>query len=94
MVASSTLLFRRAEERALVQALQGMPVELQIVLELYYWEELSVDEVAAAVEVPPGTVKSRLFRGRQLLREALERDPSGLLGPEGADGLMRAARPD
>ncbi|HJL06398.1 MAG TPA: sigma-70 family RNA polymerase sigma factor [Polyangiaceae bacterium LLY-WYZ-15_(1-7)] len=91
---ASTLLFRRAEERALVQALQGMPVELQIVLELYYWEELSVDEVAAAVEVPPGTVKSRLFRGRQLLREALERDPSGLLGPEGADGLMRAARPD
>jgi RNA polymerase sigma-70 factor (ECF subfamily) len=68
---ASTLAFRKAEQRRLVQALQQTPVETQIVLELYYWEDLSVDEVARVVEVPPGTVKSRLHRGRELLREAL-----------------------
>jgi RNA polymerase sigma-70 factor (ECF subfamily) len=68
---ASTLAFRKAEQRRLVQALQDTPLETQIVLELYYWEDLSVDEVARVVEVPPGTVKSRLHRGRALLREAL-----------------------
>jgi len=81
---ASTLLFQRAEERALVQALQHMPVEVQIVVELYYWEELSVGEVAAAVDVPPGTVKSRLHRGRDLLRKAMEKAPARLTGG-GAD---------
>ena len=70
---ASTLAFRKAEQRKIVQALQETPVETQIVLELYYWEDLSVDEVAAAIDVPPGTVKSRLHRGRALLKEALER---------------------
>ena len=38
------------------------------VLELFYWEELSVEEIAKALEVPPGTVKSRLSRGRMMLK--------------------------
>lgn len=77
---ASTLAFRKAEERRLVQALQQTPLETQIVLELYYWEDLSVDEVARVVDVPPGTVKSRLHRGRALLREALERAPAAAAG--------------
>jgi RNA polymerase sigma factor (sigma-70 family) len=81
---ASTLLFQRAEERALVQALQRMPVEVQIAIELYYWEELSIDEIAAAVEVPSGTVKSRLHRGRELLREAMEKAPAGGVDDGGA----------
>ncbi len=68
---ASTLAFQRAEEQRLVEALQQQPLETQIVLELYYWEELSVEEVARVVDIPAGTVKSRLHRGRELLREAL-----------------------
>lgn len=68
---ASTLAFQRAEERRLVEALQQQPLETQLVLELYYWEELSVDEVARVVDIPAGTVKSRLHRGRELLRQAL-----------------------
>ena len=73
---ASTIALRMAEQRALIGALQQMPVEIQIVLELHYWEELSVAEVASAVEVPAGTVKSRLHRGRGLLRKAMEEAPA------------------
>ena len=68
----STVAIHRAEKRLLVEGLQRLPVELQLALELYYWEELSVAELAQVLEIPPGTVKSRLHRGRQLLREAME----------------------
>src|SRR5262249_1646015 len=74
---ASTVMFKRAEERLLVQALQRMPVDIQMTLELYYWEELSIDEVAEAMGTAPGTIKSRLHRGRALLRDELERLPKG-----------------
>lgn len=70
-----TLLSRHAEERLLLEALHRIPVELQLALELYYWEELSVDELAVALDIPAGTVKSRLHRGRALLRQALDAVP-------------------
>jgi len=73
---ASTLAFEKAEQRQLVHALQLLPVDIQLTLELYYWEELSVDEVAEALEIPPGTVKSRLHRGRTLLRDAIDNAPA------------------
>jgi RNA polymerase sigma-70 factor (ECF subfamily) len=75
---ASTLAFKKSEQRRMVQALQTLPLDTQIVLELFYWEELSIEEVAAIAEVPPGTVKSRLHRGREQLREALERIPQAM----------------
>lgn len=41
---------------------------------LYYMEELSVQEIAKALKLPKGTVKSRLFRARELLRKKLEKE--------------------
>lgn len=52
-------------------ALQRLPVELQLVVELHYWEEQSTSEIAEAVGVPQGTVKSRLRRARGLLEKDL-----------------------
>jgi RNA polymerase sigma factor (sigma-70 family) len=71
-----TLASRRADQRLLVQALQRIPLELQLLLELYYWEELGLAELAEVLGVPEGTVKSRLFRARRLLREAMSKLPS------------------
>ena len=51
--------------------LQALPVDFQIAIELHYWEEMSVTEIATVLEVAPGTVKSRLHRGRELLREKI-----------------------
>lgn len=72
----STIAARRADQRVLLRALQLIPLELQVLLELYYWEDLGVDELAEVLGVPPGTVKSRLFRARALLREATSRVPA------------------
>ena len=72
---ASTMAFAKAEQRQLVAALQQLPVDLQVTLELFYWEELSVEEAAVVLEIPPGTVKSRLHRGRTLLRELIENAP-------------------
>lgn len=62
---------RRERQRALLASLRELSIEHQIVVQLFYWEDLSIDEVAAIVEVPPGTVKSRLHRARGLLRQTL-----------------------
>jgi RNA polymerase sigma-70 factor (ECF subfamily) len=72
----STIAARRADQRLLLRALQLIPLEMQVLLELFYWEDLSVDELAQILEIPPGTVKSRLFRARALLREATAKVPA------------------
>lgn len=72
----ATLVDARADKRVLGLALQSVPLELQILLELYYWEELGLGEIAEVLEIPVGTVKSRLHRARRLLREAMSQVPS------------------
>ncbi len=63
---------KHEEQRALIRALRSLAIEQQSLLELYYWEELGIDEIAAILEIPSGTVKSRLHRARSLLRAAIE----------------------
>ena len=67
----STIAARRAEHRLLLEAMRRIPVGLQIALELHYWEDLSTAELAAVLDVPQGTIKSRLRRGREALETAL-----------------------
>lgn len=54
------------------QAVKRLPVHLRSVVGLYYAEGLSVAETAAALGVPPGTIKSRLHEARQRLKDTLE----------------------
>ncbi len=62
------------EQRALMVALRRIPMDHQITIELYYWEEMSVAEIAAVLDIAPGTVKSRLGRARTELRRQLGRE--------------------
>ena len=56
---------------ALENALEQLPLLEREAITLFYLRELSLDEIAEALKVPVGTVKSRLFRGRRLLRQHL-----------------------
>lgn len=72
----STHVHARAQSRLLVESLQRLPVAMQMAIELHYWEGFSVQEIAEIAEVPPGTIKSRLYRGRELVRQIMERLPA------------------
>lgn len=71
----STIVHAQEEERLLLEALRRIPLQLQIVMELYYWEQMTTEEIGEIVESPTGTVRSHLRRGRQLLEQELE--PAG-----------------
>lgn len=59
------------QSRALAVALQKLPVDYQVALELHYFDGLSVAEISEVVGKPAGTIKSLLSRGRDLLRERI-----------------------
>jgi RNA polymerase sigma factor (sigma-70 family) len=60
------------ELRTMQLELSRLPVIEREALTLYYLQELSLVEVAEVLGVPVGTVKSRLFRARHLLRRELD----------------------
>jgi RNA polymerase sigma-70 factor (ECF subfamily) len=61
----------RQEHILLIGALRRIDPDFSIVLRKFYWEEQSVDEIATDLDIPAGTVKSRLSRGRAALRADL-----------------------
>jgi len=71
LVSPSRAVAVRQEQQLLLQALRRLSLEMQVALELFYWEELSVTEIADVLETPVGTVKSRLQRARVRLDEIL-----------------------
>lgn len=78
----STAYAKHREQQILLQALQKLPLEFQVTLELYYLEGLSGPELAVALGVPEATVRSRIRRGSEKLKahiEALQESPE-LLG--------------
>ncbi len=64
----------RAGDLSLVhEELNRLPLQEREVLVLFYLRELSLNDIAAIAAIPVGTVKSRLFRARRLLRTELNR---------------------
>ncbi len=65
----------RSEVRALMEAcIDALPEAFRTVFVLRAVEEMSVEEVSAALGLPEATVRTRFFRARGLLREGLARD--------------------
>jgi RNA polymerase sigma-70 factor (ECF subfamily) len=73
---------------AVRESLRRLPVDLQVVVELHYWEEQSTAEIAELLELPQGTVKSRLRRAREALGVELGESEAAL------DRLVGGSRPD
>jgi RNA polymerase sigma-70 factor (ECF subfamily) len=66
-----TKIARNQDYEQLVGCLRRLPVEQQTLLELHYWSELGMAELAAIFEAPEVTIRSRLHRARNALRELL-----------------------
>ncbi|MFK4242222.1 RNA polymerase sigma factor [Micromonospora chokoriensis] len=65
--------------RLLLDALAVLSSGDRDVLLLIAWEDLTYEEVATALAIPVGTVRSRLNRARRLLREQLGGEPAGTI---------------
>jgi RNA polymerase sigma-70 factor (ECF subfamily) len=87
----------RGEMRELLERrIDALPVAFRTVFVMREVEEMTVDETATALGIPPATVRTRLFRARTLLRTALAndidvatRDVFGFLG-ERCDRIVAA----
>lgn len=66
-----------AEAGDLAAAIAALPGAQRAVLELFYLEGFGVAEVALALDIPQGTVKSRLFHAREHLRAVFKGDDDG-----------------
>lgn len=54
------------------EALNSLPEKIRLVIIMFYVEDYSIKEIKQALNIPEGTVKSRLNKGRALLREQLK----------------------
>lgn len=68
----TSFIAKKQQEQLLLKALRFLPIDMQVALELYYWEELSIQEISEILETPSGTVKRRLQRARQRLEGIME----------------------
>ena len=76
-----TTTIQRGEIRQLLERrIDELPMSYRTVFILREVEEMSVDETSTALGIPPATVRTRLFRARALLRQALARDVDVVTG--------------
>jgi len=64
------------DQEQLQTALNELPEDFKVVLLMFYFEELSYQEIAATLELPIGTVMSRLARAKTHLRRKINPDES------------------
>lgn len=76
------------QDAPLNKALANLPAQQRAVLVLRYTDDLTVDEIARAMDLPSGTVKSRLSRGVEALRAQLDEAHSDPLGHDDGGKAM------
>jgi RNA polymerase sigma-70 factor (ECF subfamily) len=68
------VLLQQGRARALLdEILEAMPTELRAPFVLFELEEMTMSEIAQTLEIPPGTVASRLRRAREIFQEQSRR---------------------
>ncbi len=65
-------LLEKEGSKKLYQAILALPVEFRTVFVMRQFEQMSYEDIASFLKIPPGTVDSRLHRARKLLMEALK----------------------
>lgn len=67
-----TLTFETPESENLFETVMQLPEKYRIVIHLYYYEDYAVSEIADILKLSESNVKTRLSRGRAMLRKELE----------------------
>jgi RNA polymerase sigma-70 factor, ECF subfamily len=81
------LLLRRLTIEEVREAIRRLPAMLREVVELRDIQGLSYQKIAEVIDKPIGTVMSRLYRGRNLLRSMLQESSNGPVTSRSAYGL-------
>jgi RNA polymerase sigma factor (sigma-70 family) len=87
-----TRLARNQDYERLVEAMRRLPVEQQTLLELHYWDDMGMAELAAVFETSEVNIRSRLHRARKQLRELVEKDRTSGSEADSLDSLDLWAR--
>jgi RNA polymerase sigma-70 factor, ECF subfamily len=66
------ILFQKQTQKDLADKILGLPLHYREVIILYYYEEMTVEEITDFLKVNPNTVKTRLKRGREKLKGFLK----------------------
>ncbi|HET9862903.1 MAG TPA: RNA polymerase sigma factor [Steroidobacteraceae bacterium] len=72
MAAAEADIALESDLATLQSALDALPVSDRETLTLFYLRELTIEQIATLLQAPTGTIKSRLFRARELLRRELD----------------------
>ncbi len=66
------VLSAKARQKIILEAVNRLPPKMKKVIELYEFEEMSCEKISSKMNIPVGTVKSRLFSARKILSEDLK----------------------
>ncbi|MDU4892026.1 MAG: sigma-70 family RNA polymerase sigma factor [Clostridium sp.] len=67
-----TLKFSTPEKTSIYYAVLDLPIKYRTVIYLFYYEDLSINEISETLKTKESTVKSQLSRGRNLLKKILK----------------------
>jgi len=62
------------EEELVVETVKRLPLKYRAVIHLFYYEEMSIEEIAGALNLRPSNVRTRLTRARRMLKDWLKED--------------------
>lgn len=74
---TEALIEKRNEKRELINAIMKLPDKYREIIQLFYYQELDVKDIGEILKIPGGTVKSRLFKARNLLHEMMGGEAHG-----------------
>ena len=69
---AATLSFESPEHSELFYAVMELPQKYRVPIFLHYYEEYSCEEISKFLNIPNATVRTRLRRGREILKSNLE----------------------
>jgi RNA polymerase sigma-70 factor (ECF subfamily) len=71
-------LIKSERARRLEEGIEGLPAHYRIIILLRHQQNLSYEEIAATLDIPLGTVKARIHRAREMLKNRLKGEDLGV----------------